>query len=74
VITARGSRLEVVMNGEKTIDTDLDLWTTPGKNPDGSPNKYKKAIKDFPREGHIGLQDHGAKVCYRNVKLRPLDK
>jgi hypothetical protein len=73
-ITAKGPRLEVVMNGEKIIDTDLDLWTTPGKNPDGSPNKYKKAIKDFPREGHIGLQDHGAKVCYRNIKIRLLEK
>jgi len=74
VITAKGSRLEVVMNEEKIIDTDLDLWIAPGKNPDGSKNKYKKALKDFPREGHIGLQDHGARVCYRNLKIRPLDK
>jgi len=73
-ITAKGGRLEVVMNKEKIIDTDLDLWTTPGKNPDGTNNKYKKALKDFPREGHIGLQDHGAKVCYRNLKIRSLDK
>jgi len=74
VITAKGGRLEVVMNEEKIIDTDLDLWTTPGKNPDGTNNKYKKAIKDFPREGHIGLQDHGAKVCYRNLKIRSFEK
>lgn len=73
VITANKNRLEVVMNGEKIIDTDLDHWTTPGKNPDGTKNKYQKALKDFPREGQIGLQDHGAKVSYRNLKIRSLD-
>lgn len=72
VITANKNRLEVVMNGEKIIDMDLDRWSTPGQNPDGTKNKYHKALKDFPREGHIGFQDHGAKVSYRNVKIRPL--
>jgi hypothetical protein len=72
VITADGSKLTIVINGEKIIDTDLDQWTAPGKNPDGTKNKYKKALKDFPREGYIGLQDHGAKVAYRNIKIRPL--
>ncbi len=72
-ITANGNRLEVVMNGEKIVDMDLDRWTTPGQNPDGTKNKYQKALKDFKREGHIGLQDHGAKVSYRNLKIRPLE-
>ncbi len=73
VITANKNRLEVVMNDEKIIDMDLDRWTTPGQNPDGTKNKYHKALKDFPREGHIGFQDHGAKVSYRNVKIRELE-
>lgn len=74
VITAKGSRLSVVMNDEKIIDADLDRWTTAGKNPDGTKNKYKNAIKEFPRKGHIGLQDHGANVSYRNLRIRSLDK
>lgn len=74
VITCNKNMLTVVMNGEKIVEADLDKWTTPGMNPDGTKNKYRKAIKDFVREGHIGLQDHGAKVSYRNIKIKPLDE
>jgi Domain of Unknown Function (DUF1080) len=53
-------------------DVNLDDWATAGKNPDGSPNKYKAAIKDFPRTGRIGFQDHGHDVWYRNIRVRTL--
>lgn len=73
-ITARGSKLTVEMNGERVAEMDLDEWTQGNKNPDGSKNKFRTALKDFPREGHIGLQDHGAAVMYRNITIRELKK
>ena len=51
---------------------DVDLWNQPGKNPDGTENKFSKAVKDFAREGRVGLQDHGLPVWYRNVKIKRL--
>jgi len=71
-ITAKGPELTFEINGEVVIEANLDDWDTPGKNPDGSKNKYKKALKDFPRKGHIGLQDHGAKVMFRDIEIKPL--
>ncbi len=72
VLKAKGSRIVIDLNGERIIDADLDDWTEPGVNPDGSKNKYRTALKDFPRNGYIGLQDHGDVVSYRNIRIRPL--
>jgi hypothetical protein len=71
-ITANGPKVSVVLNGEKVVETDLDQGTEGGKSPDGTKNKFKTALKDFAREGHFGLQDHGHAVWYRNLKLKKL--
>lgn len=72
-ITCRGSRLTVELNGQQIVDMDLDQWTEPHQNPDGSKNKFPRALKDFARRGHIGLQDHGRPIWYRNIRVKSLD-
>ncbi|MFZ5832150.1 MAG: family 16 glycoside hydrolase [Planctomycetota bacterium] len=72
-ITCRGSNIEVVLNGQKVSAMDLDQWTETGKNPDGTPNKFRQPLKDFARRGYVGLQDHGRTVWYRNIRIRPLE-
>ena len=76
-ITCKGPQVTVVLNGETIIDANLDNWPEAGKNPDGTPNKFKKALKDYARSGPIGLQGlHGkaqAPVWYRNLKIKALE-
>ena len=71
-ITAVDSRVTMLLNGAQIVDVDLNKWTTARKNPDGSDNKFRTALKDFKREGHIGFQDHGSNVWYRNVRVKQL--
>ncbi len=71
-VTCQGSKIQVELNGQAILDMNLDQWTEAGKNPDGTPNKFKTAYKDMPRRGRIGLQDHGKPVWYRNIRIKPL--
>jgi hypothetical protein len=71
-ITCQGPAITIALNGQLVAEMDLDQWTEPNKNPDGSQNKFPVALKDFARQGHIGLQDHGRKVWYRNIRVKRL--
>ena len=71
-ITCNDNIITAVMNGKDIINMDVDEWTTPRMNPDGTENKFEKALKDFPRSGYIGFQDHGDPVWYRNVRIKEL--
>lgn len=71
-ITCNGPMITVDMNGQRIIDMNVEDWDTPHMNPDGTENKFNTALSNFPRDGHIGFQDHGHPVWYRNVKLRKL--
>ena len=72
VVTSQGKLIEIELNGEKVTRMDLDEWTEKNKRPDGSQHKFDVAYKDHPREGYIGLQDHGSDCWYKNIKLLPL--
>jgi len=56
VITCKGQRLTVELNGEKIQDLQLD----------------ESAMKDRPMEGYVGFQDEAKRVWYRNVKIKEL--
>jgi len=40
------------------------------RGPNGTTNKFHTALKDFKREGPIGLQHHGAVVQFRNIMIK----
>lgn len=71
-LTCSGSTIRVEINGVTVNEINVDDWDTPMKNPDGSPNKFKTALKDLPRAGRIGFQNHGQVVWFKEVSIRPL--
>ncbi|MEO6246487.1 MAG: DUF1080 domain-containing protein [Opitutaceae bacterium] len=75
-ITCQDSHVSLIFNGEEVWNVDLNSWTEAKKNPDGTPNKFAKALKDFSRNGPLGLQGlHGkaqSPVWYRNIKIKEL--
>lgn len=71
-LVCKGSQVIASINGKTVQKADLENWTTPNQNPDGSKNKFKTALKDLPRSGHIGLQYHGQPIHYRNIKITEL--
>jgi len=72
-LTCKGPNIIAKVNGKKVIDVVIDDWKEPNKNPDGSKNKFKTALKDLPRTGNLGLQYHGQPVWFRNINVTPLN-
>ncbi len=73
VIACLDNKIYVNLNGDDIIDMDLDQWTEPHQNPQGTRNKFPTAYKDMPREGHLGFQYHGNPIWFRNLKIKSLD-
>lgn len=73
VLICDGPLIQVILNDQVIQDLNVDRWDTPGRNPDGSENKFSTALKELPRRGHIGFQDHGTPLWYRNVRVKQLD-
>ena len=68
-LICEGPKVRVAINDVVVVDANIDEWGTARKNPDGSTNKFKTALKDLPRTGHIGFQNHGQVVWFRNVTV-----
>ena len=71
-ILVRGAHVEHWLNGVKIVE--YELWT-----PEWERLVRESKFKDYPtygraRRGHIGLQDHGDPVRFRNIKIRELRK
>ncbi|MFO0878663.1 MAG: DUF1080 domain-containing protein [Gemmataceae bacterium] len=62
-ILCQGRKVLIELNGEKIIDANLD----------DHKEKHAKAHPGILREkGHIGLQEHGGKVEFRNLYIKEL--
>jgi hypothetical protein len=70
-IIANGPHIEHWLNGTKLLEYELgsDEWKQLVAK---SKFKDMKHFKTPPTKGHICLQDHTARLEFRNVKIRPL--
>lgn len=69
-VLARGNHVEHWLNGQKLVDTEL--WSA-----DWNGKLATSKFTEWPgyaraARGHIGLQDHGDRVSFRNIKIRDL--
>ena len=71
-LICNGPHVSFDLNEKNAFRINLNDWKEAGKNPDGSPNKFKSALKDRPRTGRIGLQTHEQVVWFRNIKIKEL--
>ena len=62
-IVCKGRQVTVELNGEKIVDANLD----------DSKEEHGKAHPGILREkGHVGLQEHGGRVEFRNLFIKEL--
>jgi hypothetical protein len=67
-LIVRGSHVEHWLNGVKVVEYELG-------SPDWLRRVAESKFKDWPTyvqatRGHVGLQDHGDRVAFRNIKIR----
>ena len=71
-LTCDKNMIMIVLNGSLVTWMDTNQWTQPKQRPNGTGHKFDWIYQHFPRSGHIGLQDHGHDVWYKNIKIRKL--
>jgi len=65
-ITAKGSQITIVLNGQKIIDADLSRETK-------ARQEKGPALAERPLKGHIGFQNLNGTIIFRNIMIKPLD-
>jgi hypothetical protein len=67
-LLVQGNRVERWLNGKKILSYELDSDALRKAIAD---SKFKDIPGfDKPRRAHLLLQDHGAGICFRNLKIR----
>jgi len=64
-ITAQGSHVTVVLNGQKVIDADLSRETK-------ARQQKGPALAQRPLKGHIGFQNLNGEITLRNIMIKEL--
>jgi hypothetical protein len=69
-IVVQGTRVEHWLNGQRVVSYELG-------SPDWEARVRASKFVTMPRygrepRGHIALQDHGDRVAYRNIRIRPI--
>lgn len=62
VIMCKSQKVQITLNGKKIIDTNLEYY----------PHKYGKHPGLKRTSGYIGLQDHGSRIDFRNIRIKEL--
>jgi hypothetical protein len=72
VVRVENGKVTHTQNGVKVVE--YELWT-PGWDELVANSKFKNFpgfTAGIPKEGYIGLQDHGYPIWFRNIKIREL--
>ncbi|MCS7046875.1 MAG: DUF1080 domain-containing protein [Gemmataceae bacterium] len=74
-ILANGKHVEHWLNGEKLLEYDIgsNRWLGHVKTSKFFASAYGQSTWGRSLKGHVGLQDYGGAIEFRNIKIRPLN-
>jgi hypothetical protein len=65
-VTCKDKHVTVIVNGETLIDADFAKLTKPI-------GKFSIPYAELPVNGYLGVQNHGGKIDFRNIRIKTLD-